>query len=653
MIKRIFLFAVLTVSLLALEARAAVGNPEKTQKFIAVLQTEASFFDKARACQQLGECGTKDAIPALAALLADEHLSAYARSGLEGIADPSAAEALHVALGKVKGSLLAGVINSLGVLRDANAVSALTQLAADPASGVVKEAWLALGRIATPDSIRSLQLALGTGPEESRPDAAAGCLLAAEKQLADGNAAMAVALYDTVRQAAIPMSYRIGATRGAILARKSDGVPFLMEQLKSNDLAIRNAALHTIREIPSDPLASALNAAAETAQPELEGQLLLALMDCHNPQSLPVIRAKAASQDVAIRKTALMVLGRIGGAPEAEVLLKAVADHRTPDESAIALSGLERMGGAEVDNSIAKALGSANDAGLRVKLIRLLGDRGASSATSVLLQQAADPDPQVSVAAFRAAKTLVGPGDLATLITLTKATRADVARDAAENALVNASAKNGNPEQGGEALLAELKQANTPADKCSWVRVLTALGYAKALPALKATLGDTNEKVAINTITQLGRWPDPAPVEDLLAVLETGTNPAQRKRALASVIQLATVAAEEHQRQEEAVTGWFGRANKAVQSLDDKRLLVSGLGRLQSGAALQLLEPYLDDPTVQQEASLAVIQVSKRLTVPTERRAAKPLLEKVLATTKSQSTRNQAQTLLQQIAGSK
>ena len=105
MIKRIFLFAVLTVSLLALEARAAVGNPEKTQKFIAVLQTEASFFDKARACQQLGECGTKDAIPALAALLADEHLSAYARSGLEGIADPSAAEALHVALGKVKGSL--------------------------------------------------------------------------------------------------------------------------------------------------------------------------------------------------------------------------------------------------------------------------------------------------------------------------------------------------------------------------------------------------------------------------------------------------------------------------------------------------------------------------------------------------------------------
>ena len=651
MLTRFFLFSGLAIVLLCQGVSAAVGNPEKTQKLIAVLQSEAPFFDKARACQQLGECGAKEAIPALAALLTDDKLSAYARSGLEGIADPSAAEALRVALGKVKGTLLAGVINSLGVLRDANAVSALTQLAADPGSGVVKEAWLALGRIATPASIRSLQSALASGPEAFRPDAAAGCLLAAEKQLADGHAETAVALYDAVRQAKVPVSYRIGATRGAILARKSNGVPLLIEQLKSNELPIRNAALHTIREIPSDSLASALNAASETDQPELQVQLLLALMDCHNSQSLPILRAKASSQDAEIRKAALLVLGSTGGASEAEVLLQALADHRTPDESSLALGGLERMGGPEVDRAITKALSSATDPALRVKMIRLLGDRGAASATSELLKQAADSDPQISAAAFRAAKTLVGPADLATLIALTKATRDDSARDAAENALVTASTRNGNPEQGGDAVLAELKRAQAPADKCSWVKVLTALGYAKALPALKATLTDADEKVVANTIAQLGHWPDPVPMEDLLAIVETGPSPAQRKRAFASVIQLATVAAEDHQRPEETVLGWFGRANKAVQSVEDKRLIVSGLGRLQRGAALPLLEPYLDDSSVQQEAALAVIQVTKRLTVATERRAAKPLLEKILAATQSQGIRKQAQTLLQQIPG--
>ena len=79
----------------------ASGNPEKTREWIAVLQSNAGLFEKARACQQLGENGAKEAVPALAALLTDEHLNAYARSGLEGIADPSAAEALRKALTKV------------------------------------------------------------------------------------------------------------------------------------------------------------------------------------------------------------------------------------------------------------------------------------------------------------------------------------------------------------------------------------------------------------------------------------------------------------------------------------------------------------------------------------------------------------------------
>ncbi len=205
----------------------AAGNAEKTQKFIAVLQSNAGLFEKARACQQLGEVGTKDAVPALAALLADEQLSAYARSGLEGIPDPSAAEALRTATSTLKGNQLIGVINSLGVLRDAKAVSILRKLAGDPASGAVKEALLALGRISTEESIQILRQALANGPEQSREDAAAACLLAAEKQMVDGQSEKAMALYDAVRTAKVSLAYRVGATRGAILARKTNGAILL------------------------------------------------------------------------------------------------------------------------------------------------------------------------------------------------------------------------------------------------------------------------------------------------------------------------------------------------------------------------------------------------------------------------------------------
>ena len=243
----------------AFTARGA-DAPEKAGQLIAVLHSDASVFEKARACQQLGEIGNRDAVPALAALLSDPHLSAYARSGLEGIPDPTAAAALRESAAKLKGPLLAGVINSLGALRDGQAVELLSRLAADPNSGVVNESLLALGNISSPESIRILQQLLANAPDALRAQAAAACLLAADRQRAAGNGAQAVTLFDSVRTADVPTAFRVGATRGAILARNTDRVPFLLEQLRSGELAIRNAALLTIREIPDDTLPAALNA---------------------------------------------------------------------------------------------------------------------------------------------------------------------------------------------------------------------------------------------------------------------------------------------------------------------------------------------------------------------------------------------------------
>jgi HEAT repeat protein len=243
----------------------AGGDAEKTKKLIEVLKSDADVFSKARACQQAGEFGTAKAVPALAALLGDEKLAAYARSGLENIPDPSAAAALRAALGALEGARLAGVVTSLGVLRDAKAVGALQKLAADPAKGVVKEALLSLGRIADADSIETLRIALRSSPAASRPDAAAGCLLAAERQLALGQTDGAKALYDEVCGAELPASYRSGATRGAILARKEQGLAFLIEQVKSSDPVAQQAAYRTSRDFPVKSVTAALVVALNNA----------------------------------------------------------------------------------------------------------------------------------------------------------------------------------------------------------------------------------------------------------------------------------------------------------------------------------------------------------------------------------------------------
>jgi HEAT repeat protein len=174
MITRMALLATVT-ALLGASVDAADSSKDSA-KLITVLQSNATLYEKARACQQLGEIGNRDAVPALAALLPDPQLNAYARSGLEGIPDPAAATALREAAAKLKGPLLAGVINSLGVLRDQQAVELLSKMASAPTSGVVSEALLALGNISSPESIRIVQHTLTNGSESFRSEAAAACL---------------------------------------------------------------------------------------------------------------------------------------------------------------------------------------------------------------------------------------------------------------------------------------------------------------------------------------------------------------------------------------------------------------------------------------------------------------------------------------------
>ena len=93
--------------------------------------------------------GTADAVPALAALLADEKLAHMARYGLETDSRPAVDVALREALGKLKGLPLVGVIGSIGVRRDEKAVAALVALLKDPDAEVAQAAARALGMIGT------------------------------------------------------------------------------------------------------------------------------------------------------------------------------------------------------------------------------------------------------------------------------------------------------------------------------------------------------------------------------------------------------------------------------------------------------------------------------------------------------------------------
>ena len=185
----------------------------------------ATEFQKAKACQRAGELGATEAIPALAALLADEKLSAYARYGLEPMAAPAASEALRNSLGKLKGNQLLGVIASLGKRRDTAALPALVKLMQRPDAALAQAAAAAVGSIGTPEAARALESALPKATGMMQIVLADSALVCAERFLADGQRDQGLALYTFLSGPRIPRAARHGAMSAIVREETSTRRP--------------------------------------------------------------------------------------------------------------------------------------------------------------------------------------------------------------------------------------------------------------------------------------------------------------------------------------------------------------------------------------------------------------------------------------------
>ena len=180
--------------------------------------TDASSteFQKAKACQRAGELGAKEAVPALAALLGDEHLSVYARYGLEPIADPSADDALRAALTKLKGVQLIGVINSIGKRRDAKASPRPREDDQWPRCRCRPRGGRGTGQHRR-SGVR--QGAAGRPPKTNgltKVAVADASLVCAERLLAEGKRDQALALYASLSAPDVPKPARLAAMQGII-----------------------------------------------------------------------------------------------------------------------------------------------------------------------------------------------------------------------------------------------------------------------------------------------------------------------------------------------------------------------------------------------------------------------------------------------------
>ena len=582
------------------------NGPADPRQWIEVLQSDAPKADKAMACKRLAVYGAADAVPALAALLPDEELTSWARIALEVIPGSEADTALREAMGKLNGRVQIGVINSIGVRRDAGAVDALAGRLQGSDAKVASAAAAALGKIGNGPAAQALEKSLAAAPAAVRSAVADGCILCAERFLAEGKAPEAAALYDKVRTADVPKPRILEATRGAILARGSAGLPLLVEQLKSPDKGLFSIGLSTARELPGREVSEAIAAELPNVPPQRQGLLVAAVADRSDAGVLPAVLAVAKNGPEAARGVAVAALGRVGDASCVPVLLEAAgADNAALADAAV--TALADLAGKAVDAELAARLPAAEGKAREV-LIELSGRRRITAAVAALIRAADDADPSIRRSALVALGATVGPEELPVLIKRVVAPQDAADAEAAQQALRAACVRMPDGEACARQLVAATAQAAVPV-RCSVLEILGAMGNPAALEALAAAAKSGQAELQEVASRLLGEWMtiDAAPV--LLDLAKTSPEEKYQIRALRGYIRLVRqFNVPDPQRVE------MCRAALATAARDaEKKLVLEVMGRYPSVDMLRLAVEAAKNPSLKKEASAASLAIAQKI----------------------------------------
>ncbi|MFA5189914.1 MAG: HEAT repeat domain-containing protein [Verrucomicrobiia bacterium] len=623
----------------AIQNKIIKADPEQLgvieAKLLEVLQKPGTpLFAKEFICKTLRQIGSEKCVPALAALLTDEKLSHVARYGLQNSACPAAGDALLAALDKVSGKLKAGIISSLGERREARTVPQLAKLILDTDPQLAGAAIMALGRIGGGKCAGILAEAkVADALVIRRADAVA---MSADRLLEEEkNAFEAANYYRWLFTMVNTPAARIAGLRGLVRAEKAKALPVVFDAFSDRMPAVQKAAVRCLLDLPGPAATKAFAGKLAGLPPELQVNLLLALMDRGDRVALPAVTPLAASDNEPVRVAAITALGKLGDESSLDTLLKAAASDG--DTAAAAMESLKNITGRKIDPSLIKRIAGA-DGKAKVLLIQTLGARRTVTAQAVLEQATADKDSAVSREAFKALGMVADEDGLPGLVALVEKSPDNTD---AQDALVTAARRMYDQRNVEEILLAAFNRSKGDA-RLAMLKMLGQIGGPGAFGTLRAALKDKDEKVCDAAVRALASADDAGVLPDLLEVIKSSPNKTHRVLALRGYTQIAGLGGR---RAEGEKLKHLTKALPAAKEPDEKRLLLGALAGIQNTGALKVIEPLLVDDTIKAEAGNAYLKVVESIEKKQHNEAV-AALKKCLELTKDAATRARAGKLL-------
>jgi HEAT repeat protein len=297
-------------------------------------------------------------------------------------------------------------------------------------------------------------------------------------------------------------------------------------------------------------------------------------------------------------------MGKLGGASCIADLAKVAASGEKAERDA-ARASLDQLRGKDVDAAMVAEMKKGEPA-LRAELARSLAARNATSAVPTLLETAKDADENVRGESFKALGVLAGEKDLPALVELLVTVQGEKARKEAENGVVAAAKTIPDENKRAAAVLAALPKVKEAAAECSFYTVLGQLGDTNGLgPVFKAAKRGKGE-VKDAATRALAGWPNNKAVDDLMEIAERSKDETQRVLALRGLLRQLEMPSD---RGIEDLLKYYEKALKIAKKVDEKKMVLGGLANVKHLSALALVEPFLADEELKQEANQAANKI--------------------------------------------
>jgi HEAT repeat protein len=596
------------------------------KKMLDFVQSDATFDGKQFICTQLSLAGSEKSVKPLLNLLKDPETSDMARFAIDRIPGKAADDALIDAVkNNSDDNIKIGAVSSLGNRRAASGVDVIAEQLKSDNKKLAAAAASALGMIGNEEAAMIIYSNLQNSDEEVRILLADSYLKCADNILAMNNRSVAEKIYRQILESEKDISIKQAALDG-VLKTTANPVEPIVNTLKGDDKYLIEIAAANIRRLDKDEEIVAVAELLWTVDSDVKIKILGAFEDMKNPVTHKYVVDAVNSEDDMVCSAALKVLKNIGTKDDVKLFAE-IAVNRLGMSRETARTNLDQFNADGTDEVIIELM-NTGDRTMKVEMLRAVAERKLIFAYDEVLAAAKGDDRKLKSEAYKTLGTVAQPGNMDDLLTLLDNAQSDGERKRIEAAIVSVIGKFDSKDDGAQQVIEHLSKTESIEVSYSILRILSSTGAPEAYKILNAALNGEDETAQKIVIESYSNWPGDEPINDLMNLAKTSSNDTYRILALRSYL---TLVGRSESLSDDKKLEIYNVSLELADAVNEKRLIISGIGQIRSLGALELATKLIGDQDIKREATFAALEISEEIAMdyPDEvEKSLKVLLEK-------------------------